>query len=105
MARVSTFTHHYLQCCCCKLDISNNIVKKELFKNIFYTILLIFLIVYNCYYFNNYDFLIKKSNIVLGCLVLLSFSLILLYILNLAYLIFIIIKSNKHVHPPRIVPV
>ena len=105
MSRISTFIHHYLQCCCCKLDISNNIVKKEIFKNIFYTILLIFLIVYNCYYFNNYDFLIEKSNIVLGCLVLLSFSLISLYILNLAYLIFITVSSNKYLQPTRIVPV
>ncbi len=106
MTRITTSIHHYFYCCCCcGLDISNYTIRKEIFKNIYYTFVLALCIVYNVYYFNNVDLIIDHIDLLLGCMLLLSFSLILLYIINLIYLIFIILQNKKYVRLPRIVPI
>lgn len=107
MSIISTYVHNYIKCCCCKIDISNYMIKKEIFKNIYYTGILITCIIYNIYYFTNKDLMIDKIDFILGCFLLLSFSLIILYILNLIYLVYIIVKNKKYINIPsaRIVPV
>ena len=104
MTEISIVNHHYMGCCCCKIDISRNVINKELFKLIYYTLILVASIVYNFYYFTNIELLIEKSQTVLGCFAFLSFSLLLIYILNLIHLIFIITKHNRFVNITRITP-
>ena len=104
MNRVSESLHHYLKCCCCKLDISYHTVKIEIFKNIYYSVLFVLLLVYNIYYFNYNDLLMENVTLLVAIFTLISISLIILYVINMIYLVFIIVKNREFINSPRIVP-
>ena len=105
MAIITTLIHHYLQVCCCKLDISNYMIRKEIFKQIYYTGILCLSITYNYYFFNHVDLIMNQIDLLLVIISLLCFSLIILYILNLIYMVFIILKYIFYFIDVHIVPV
>ena len=105
MAVITTHIHHYLQCCCCKIDISNYMIRREIFKQIYYTGILCLSITYNYYYFKDVNLILNEIDLLLALMCLLGFSLILLYILNMIYLVFIILKYKEFVNTPQVVPI
>ncbi len=77
----------------------------EFFKQLYYTFMAIFLVLFTTYYFNDFDLIMNNIHILLVILVLICMSLLLLYVINLIYIVVLYIKYKKQVRNSRIVPV
>ena len=70
-------------------------ITKEICKSIYYSLIAPFLVLYLVFYIKYYKTLIDNKEFILATVFLICCSLLILYILNFIYLIYIILKKKS----------
>lgn len=84
--------------------ITLNQIKREFINLAIYTIIILFVILYIIVFFGYNEFIIDKSQAVLGLISLFSCVLLILYSINLIYVLILYYKRKKQIESMQILP-